>query len=311
MLLLRWLLVAPVSLLLFACNREAPVALQAPQTKPETNGGSVWVVDAPATGGRLFLCGTIHILRQQDYPLPAAYDAAYDHSTKLVLELPPGAGAGGELSKRMAELGTYPEGHSLQATVGQKTFSRVEAWATRRKVSPATLDRYHPWFVALIISATEYGALGAKPDIGVDQAFEQRAARDGKSGEGLETVEFQLKLFTQLDPKQQHDLLDQTLDEVATLPNEYEKMITAWRAGDLDVLGEMLFREAERFPDLMDLFLISRNKTWMTRLEEILRKGEKAMVLVGAGHLASDQGLIALLKERGYQVRHWSESTGL
>lgn len=304
---LRWLLVAPLLLLSLACDRDRPVAVQASLPKPESYGGSVWVVDAPATGGRLFLCGTIHILRQEDYPLPTGYDAAYEHSRKLVLELPPGAGAGGELSKQMAELGTYPAGESLQATVGQKTWSRVAAWATMRKLNPASLDRFHPWFVALIISATEYAALGAKPDIGVDQSFEQRAAKDGKGGEGLETVGFQLNLFTGLSSKQQHDLLDQTLDEIATLPDEYEKMITAWRSGDLDALGEMLFREAEKFPDLMDLFLINRNKTWMTRLEEMLRKGEKAMVLVGAGHLASDKGLIALLKARGYQVRHCTD----
>jgi uncharacterized protein YbaP (TraB family) len=97
---------------------------------------------------------------------------------------------------------------------------------------------------------------------------------------------------------------------VSTLPQEYASMIESWKHGRLDELGEMLFREQAKFPDLMDLFLFNRNQAWMGRLEEILQKGEKVMLLVGTGHFAAEKGLIELLKARGYQVRHYSEAKG-
>ena len=86
-------------LLLSACRKDQ-TAESAP--KPETaeyvsdgaGNGSVWVVDSDH-GGRLFICGTIHILREDDYPLAPGYEAAYMFSDKLVLELPPGTGTGG------------------------------------------------------------------------------------------------------------------------------------------------------------------------------------------------------------------------
>ena len=83
-------------------------------------------------------------------------------------------------------------------------------------------------------------------------------------------------------------------------------MIEAWRAGDLEALSELLFREADDYPELMEVFLHQRNRNWVPELEAVLASGAPAMVLVGAGHLAGDQGLIALMKERGYQVERVS-----
>jgi uncharacterized protein YbaP (TraB family) len=269
--------------------------------------GSVWVVDKPGRPGRLYLCGTIHILRAEDYPLAKGYEAAYADSAKLVLELPPGAGEDNALTSRMTELGSYPKGESLQSHVSAGTWKAVQDWAGRRNVPIASLQGMRPWFLSLVISATEYGLLGAKADRGVDQHFETLAKKEGKPGEGLETPEFQLQLFTQLSEPQQADLLEQTLGEVKTLPEEYQKMITAWKDGDLPTLHEMLFREAEKFPELMDLFLNDRNRAWLKPLSAMLERGEKAMVLVGTGHLAGDTGLIRLLQAKGYRVRHFVE----
>lgn len=269
--------------------------------------GSVWVVDGPK-GGRLYLCGTIHILREKDYPLAPAYEAAYMYSNKLVLELPPGS-SGPELTNRMAQLGMYPAGGSLDANVSKETWDKVQQWAAKRGMDASTMNKFRPWFAALLITSMEYAALGAKPDKGVDSYFEARAKKDGKPMEGLETGEFQLQLFASLKEKQQTELLEQTLGEIATVAEEYEKMLAAWKQGDLETLREMLFREAEKYPDLMSLFLTARNLAWMDPLDRMLKNGEKVMVLVGTGHFTSEAGLIELLRLRGYKVRHYREVT--
>lgn len=268
--------------------------------------GSVWVVDGPK-GGRLYLCGTIHILREKDYPLAPAYEAAYMYSNKLVLELPPGSSSNSELTTRMAELGSYPAGATLESNVGPATWEKVRQWAAKRGVGLDTMNGFRPWFAALLITSMEYAALGAKPDKGVDTYFEKRAKQDGKPAEGLETVEFQLQLFASLTEARQRELLEQTLGEIATVESEYEKMLAAWKKGDLETLREMLFREAEKYPDLMKLFLTGRNEAWMAPLERMLNNGEKVMVLVGTGHFTSEHGLIEMLRKKGYKVRHYRE----
>lgn len=300
-------------LLLSACRREteaeaaSPGSPEAGEFIPDEAGdGCVWVVDSEQKG-RLFLCGTIHILREDDYPLAPGYEAAYMFSEKLVLELPPGEGSSPELAKKMSQLGMFSADTSLEANVSAEAWKSVQAWAKRRGLDPSSMNRFRPWFVSILMTAKEYAELGATPDLGVDTHFSGRAQADGKPGEGLETTDFQLQMFASLTNRQQQELLDQTLAELSTVANEYEKMIQAWKKGDLAALHNMLFREAEKHPDLMNLFLNARNLVWIDKLDAMLRCGDKAMVLVGAAHLTGDTGLIELLKKRGHRVRHYRE----
>ena len=299
-------------LLLSACRKEplsetASAPAEAGIFIPDGAGdGCVWVVDSEQKG-RLYLCGTIHILREGDYPLAPGYEAAYMFSEKLVLELPPGEGSSPELAKKMSQLGMFSADTSLEANVGAEAWTAVQAWATRRGLEASSINRFRPWFVSILMTAKEYAVLGATPDLGVDKHFSDRAQADGKPGEGLETTDFQLQMFAALTNRQQQELLDQTLAELSTVAGEYEKMIQAWKQGDLSALHAMLFREAEKHPDLMNLFLTARNLVWIDKLDAMLHRGEKAMVLVGAAHLTGDAGLIELLKKRGHRVRHYRE----
>jgi uncharacterized protein len=302
----RLLLLLPAFAGLAACRPHK-------ETKPDSAAtqiarGIVWVADREGQPGRLFLGGTIHILRQSDYPLAPGYDLAYQHSNRLIFELPPGASEAPEFQTRLMELGQYPETENLEASVGPAIWKNLTSWAKTRSMSLAQLNRFRPWLASLVITSTEYSALGAKADRGVDQHFEERATADQKPGEGLETVEFQLQLFSQLTGKQQVEMLEQTLAEVSTLPQEYEKMISSWKEGKLDELHALLNREAEKYPELMELFIGRRNHAWIDRLDALLKKGENAMILVGAGHLGGEpDGIIALLRQRGCRVRHISE----
>ena len=265
--------------------------------------GCVWVGEAAEGAGRLYLCGTIHQLRATDYPLPEPYEAAYAQTDEVILELPPGSSGSPELPTRMQELGTLPKGERLERLVTPEEWERVASWAKKRSISLPVLNGMRPWFASLVMVATEYQALGAVPEQGVDQFFEDRAKQDGKPGRGLETIEQQLALFSRMPAEQQQEVLKQTLAELETVEEEYDRMIAAWRSGDLEGLMTMLFREASRYPDLMETFLHARNRAWMAPLEETLKEGRRAMVLVGAGHLGGKEGLLALLKRRGYAVR--------
>lgn len=291
-------------LLSFAGCVEKPSLVPSSASSAEPQG-SVWKVTS-SKGGRIYLCGTIHLLRQEDYPLPGAYDLAYSDSERLILELPPGSGEGGAMIRKMQKLGLLPQGQTLEEKIGPELSQAVTQWGKEHGQSPEVLAQYHPWFVALLIAAVEYGALGAQPDKGVDNYFESKAQRDQKPGEGLETVDFQLGLFAGLTDEQQKDLLKQTLSEVKKIHEEFTQMIEAWRSGDLDALGEMLFQEADNYPHLMEVFLHQRNRNWIPKLEAALDAGESVMVLVGAGHLAGEQGLLALLKARGHKVERLS-----
>jgi uncharacterized protein len=274
------------------CGRE--------KTSAAVEQSSVWMVSSGSN--RIYIGGTIHLLRESDYPLPKAFELAYKDSTKLVLELPAGSGEGGDISTRMKRLGTYENGEELGKHVSEDTLKKVMEWADANSYPRLAIKKLKPWFLSLMMSAIEYQHLGAEADKGVETFFEKRAKKDGKPGVGLETVAYQLGLFEKLTEQQQEQLLQQTLSEVEGLKKDFDELLVAWRKGDSVKLQEFLFRDADKYPELLDQFLLKRNEAWVAPLEKYLKNGERVFVLVGAGHLGGDKGLLELLKKKGYAI---------
>ncbi len=272
------------------------------EDKAKTDGpSSVWV--AEKDGNRIYLAGTIHLMREKDYPLPEVFEQAYRDSKKLVFELPPGSEGAGEVAQRMQRMGSYPANDTLGNHVAPGTLRQVLEWAEKKSVPTATLKGYRPWFISLIIASVEYQALGAVADRGLDTWFEKRAAKDSKKSAGLETVEYQLSLFSGLSDKLQEELLLQTLDEAVSMKKNFNELLTAWRDGDLAKLQEIMFRDADKFPELMEDFLNKRNQAWIAPIMQHLSEGGQVMVLVGAGHLGGKSGVLELLKLKGCTIR--------
>lgn len=254
-------------------------------------------------GNRIYIGGTIHLLRESDYPLPHAFDQAYKDSTKLVLELPAGSGGDGEVVTRMRQMGSYAAGDDLGKHIAADTLKKVSEWADTNAFPEKTVLHMRPWFLSLTMSAIEYQHLGAEADKGVETFYEKKAKEDGKPGDGLETVEYQLSLFSKMTDKLQEQLLLQTMSETDSLKKDFDDMLAAWREGDSAKLQEYLFRDADKYPELIEQFLYKRNAAWIAPLEKYLKNGERVFVLVGAGHLGGPKGVLELLKKKGCTIK--------
>ncbi len=56
------------------------------------------------------------------------------------------------------------------------------------------------------------------------------------------------------------------------------------------------------FPSFANRVLDARNRNWIPKIEGYLRSGRICFVVVGAGHLGGPNGLLTLLKARGYRI---------
>src|SRR5947209_20164058 len=104
--------------MLFVCRRLIIAAV----LLSVVSGGraaSVWKVTSES-GNVLYLAGSIHALKSKDYPLPAAYNRAFDASDRLVCEVDPKALL--ESSKGILKAGEYPKGDSLKNHVDPRTY---------------------------------------------------------------------------------------------------------------------------------------------------------------------------------------------
>ena len=72
---------------------------------------------------RFILGGSIHPLRSVDYPLPSAYNRAFEASSRIALEVESKAlNASGPT---MVKTGQYPKGDSLKNHVDPRTYEYV------------------------------------------------------------------------------------------------------------------------------------------------------------------------------------------
>ena len=53
---------------------------------------------------------------------------------------------------------------------------------------------------------------------------------------------------------------------------------------------------------MYERLLVNRNRNWLPRLDALLTRNGRAFVVVGAAHLVGPDGLLAMLKAKGYKV---------
>ena len=101
---------------------------------------------------------------------------------------------------------------------------------------------------------------------------------------------------------EQRTLFLSSLEQASQLDEEMSLMVEAWRTGDVDQLHDMLFESLEGMESLYDQLVVKRNENWISRIEEMLGQQDDYLVIVGAGHLAGEEGVVELLRQRGLEV---------
>ncbi len=276
--------------------------LYAQQSEEATPSKScLWVVET--TSNKVFLLGSLHVLKSSAYPLAAEIDRAYASSQRLVFETDLGAMMDPAIQAKMMELGVYPEGQNLFQYISEETKKNLEKKLQDLGLPPAYFSRFKPWFLAVTLTALELQRLGFNPLYGIDIHFYTKAKADEKELAYLEPVEYQLNLLGKMSAQDQKSFLIQTLKDLDISAQLADDMMTAWQNGDADKLYALLFKSFEDHPGIENRLLTRRNKDGIQQIEKMLKEPKNTMVIVGAGHLIGPEGLVELLKKEGYEVK--------
>lgn len=259
--------------------------------------GCVWKVTRTG-GGTLFLGGSIHALRSTDYPLPPAYNRAFEASDRLAFEVEPKVLSGS--GEALAKAGQYRKGDSLKNHVDPRTYDYVRRVFALMKISEEKFSRYRPWLLVLMLDYPS--GKGFSDDLGVDEFLAKRAAAKSKSATGLESWQEHVAVFSGLTDRQNEALLLLTFIPQANGSGEAARVMSAWRQGDVETLARMTRDSFHDFPFFGERILGARNRNWLPKVETFARSGKTYFVVVGAAHLGGTDGLLALLRARGYQL---------
>jgi uncharacterized protein YbaP (TraB family) len=248
--------------------------------------------------GAIYVLGSIHYLKRENYPLKQSIQEAFGDCQTLVLEIDPYSAT----PERMLEKARYHDGTHLRQHLSAETYNLAERQARELGMDMLQMAPFKPWFVAISLMSLKLQKMGFQASYGVDRVLADRAKRGDKVIRGLETFEFQFALLDKLSSRDQDSMLRETLSELALLNKRVDRLVQSWLSGDARAVEDLLLASMREYPEVYSKLVIDRNRRWLPDLINMLELGERALVVVGAAHLVGQNGLIELLRQQGYSV---------
>jgi len=261
----------------------------------------VWqVTRSDAPDRPLYLAGALHFGRP-DLAWPPSLRAAFARAEVLVVEADAEATPQDTVRRLTRELGTYRPPDGLSAHVSLETETIVRGVLTRLGLSAANAERLRPWALATVITVAWIQKAGYSGDLGVDATL-LREARGAKAIVELESMPDHLRLLANLPERTQERMLRSALEDVRAGVEALDRMSAAWERGDAAAFEALVFAD-EGEAEVREVLYFARNRKMAERIAPLVGAPRTHLVVVGAGHLVGDEGLVALLRRRGFEVR--------
>lgn len=157
----RWRLGVGLSLLGLGVGSCGSAWTQPPQGEP------IFLWEVEADRNQVYLLGSIHLLKAEDYPLPAPMETAFQAAETLVFEVNPASLT--SVSSQFTLMGyAQPEaGESLKASLSPDTYALAQQRAQELSLPMAIFDPLEPWFFALTLTPLKLLSLGFEAQYGI------------------------------------------------------------------------------------------------------------------------------------------------
>ena len=288
---------------------------QAP-TQPETSQITpLLYCVTDTTGNTLWLFGSIHVGREDFYPLPTYVTYAYEQSDVLAVEADIYAFQS-DLTAQMEALRplVYTDGTTIQEHLPEELYAAAVEILKANLMYTKPMEYYCPAMWSSLISSAAVTETELEAQFGIDMHFLERAHEDGKSIKEVESAAFQYQMLADFSDELQVYMLASSIYEYENSEESTQTLALladAWGRGDESALLEMLAQEAESiepeeaiiYEEYYEAMYTNRNLGMAQFAEEALDSGEEVFLCVGAAHILGDGALIDLLTQRGYAVR--------
>lgn len=266
----------------------------------------LWKVTDSNSGKTSYVFGTHHFAPLSLLDSIKGLDAALQNADKVYGELDMQAAMDPSALMGMQQMMMAPADSTIDKVLTTKQLADLNmAWA---KYGTDQIPLNALYVLKPAGLSTQLAALmSAKvlPDInvgqGIDNELQVRARKAGKQVAGLETMEFQTNMLLG-DPisKQAEDLVE-TIEDIDAEAGKLVRLTNAYLAQNYKDIETICAESVLKNPESAEKMIISRNNNWMKQLEPEM-KNTNLLVVVGAGHLVGDKGILNQLKQAGYTV---------
>jgi hypothetical protein len=253
-----------------------------------------------------YVLGSLHAVTRNFYPFPEEIDDAFEKSDKLLVEV--------DMTKPRSAAGETPgvsgsaifenEDDTLWKHLDEKTAERLKIFLVGNNTRPERFEIMKPVYVAFEIDkmASAKSPTQSQITFGIDLYFMIRAMGKKQIVE-LESYNSQQQILYNQPVDVQARYLKATLDRVETKRDYFAEMLEHWLEGDAEQL-DRIFSEIHSEPaEMQRPFREGRNPKMAEAVENCLKNGERCFMIVGAAHVVGKEGIVSILKNKGYQAK--------
>lgn len=255
----------------------------------------LWKISGNGLSKPSYLMGTVHMTC--DTTLDKNILKALDETNQLYLEYDMDSPT---LSEEMSAEAFMKDGKKMSQLVSPEDFKTVRDYVKKNfDLDLTTVEEYKPFMLTTMF----YSKILDCPV----QSYENELITVTKSQKeevyGLETVKEQMQVFEDIPYEvQMQEIVRTTNGGFEKDVAEYKKMLDAYAHKDINKL-QKITKETENilFIKYNDVLITNRNKNWIPRIDKIVKESP-TFFGVGALHLGSKEGVIKLLRKKGYKV---------
>lgn len=262
-----------------------------------TNSGNdnalLWEVSGNGLATPSFLFGTIHLICEADYFWTDAMQQALSQCQQVAFELDMDDAA---LQTQISNGLMLKDGQRLQDFFTEEQYEQLTTNLMEYAALPINMmESMKPFAVLSFLSLKAINCP-------IPQSYEAKivviAQQQNKTIIGLEAAADQIAILDNLQSDTLADMLLIYSSKIDLLKLQYQELLAAYKSQDIKTIYQLIENSPDYSIDL-DHLLHERNKKWVVHLAAIMPQ-QSTFVAVGAGHLAGEQGVIALLRKKGF-----------
>ena len=262
-----------------------------------------------------YIVGTHHLVDASFAKEIPGMDKAMKMTKQVYGELKMGDMMNPDTMKMAQEAMYIPDGGKIKELLGDEYFNKLNELFKSLSGIPFDFPQIYEQMGGMRPSALESQLTvimylskhqaAFDPTNGLDSYFQQQAIANKKEAFGLESFAFQAQVMYQSKTMDEEvDNFKCLLDNIEESMKQLDMLTEAYRAQDAKAIDKVLRMdgEIECMDSNLDELIDMRNKNWVAKMPEIMKK-RPTLFVIGAGHLFGEKGVLELLKKAGYTIK--------
>ena len=264
--------------------------------KALNNNTLLWEISGNGLKQPSYFFGTMHILCSSDATISPNFNTVINKVGQVYFEIDMD-----DLVQMIGGMGAMAmtDGKKLKDLYTEAEYEKIKAWFNKHGQLPfSMLESFKP---LLLSSMVGEAAMACPEKDGMEMRIMELATKKKLEIKGLETMAFQAGVIDSIPYDEQAKELLEAIDSAGNQKVQMDQLVQEYKGQNLDSIDALTKSEEGGVSKYLDIMLYSRNRNWVKQFDAIARE-KSTLFAVGAGHLPGEEGVLNLLRKKGYTL---------